>query len=483
MASRFRRILYRSHLWKISKIPLGLLFPLLVLGALRHPDNAKNRIFDALMSIRTQREAGRVRLIEIDDKDYEDLFCSRSPLDPAQLGQLLDSVARAGPSAVVVDIDTSAPSFREARVTACKDPRVSADNKLLKVGVPVVWNSAYSSDNHGNDQSSFDESAFEILPPLGGSAAAKNFALAEARIDDNGYLRNYKRLYKGTLRVSQDSIRPLKYICSPAYAVAQILAGHGEADAPCIAEPLSEDQNRLLFERSYLLHPIRARDLLEDARQPGWDKIGYFKGKVVVIGGAYHAARDEYFTRKGELSGCEVIATEIQAELSGMSITERDRDHLLYVVVAGFAIYFLYRYLIEHWRRAYQRKHRKQPSNWKTIYNSRLYVFPLLAATVDLEINAILHGSWPQAAAFYPAVLLVLWVELYAATDILTSVREVLVAVDEMYIRFFLRKRVPAESTSVENPPAHTLHNSARKQSRPSKASGSNFRNRHEKKS
>ena len=47
-----------------------------------------------------------------------------------------------------------------------------------------------------------------------------------------------------------------------------------------------------------------------------------FEGKIVLIGGAYHEARDEYFTPLGVMKGVELNALAIQSDLGGGGIHE-----------------------------------------------------------------------------------------------------------------------------------------------------------------
>ncbi|MDP9050309.1 MAG: CHASE2 domain-containing protein [Acidobacteriota bacterium] len=320
------------------------------------PETLANSSLDAAIAVQKPEPAPSVRLVEIDDQDYEDLFHARSPLDPQVLADILAAAAKGHPRAMVIDIDTSDKTFHD----------------MPTPSVPIVWNVSGEQADSG---------AFTLYPPLGGRPLPPGSvaALAIAPQDERGVVRGYQHGY------------PLAsggLVNSPGYAAANIVAGRAPNDAADVAE------HTHYLDYRYRFTPIKARDLLEDAKSPTWNQMALFNGKVVVLGGAYRVARDQYATPKGLLNGCEIIAQAVAAEIEGTSISAASRWMTgLMMVIGGLVTLAVY-----HWLR------------FRVAFAVSLALIPALS----IASNWILFHRFAAWGAMVPLVIAVVMAELYS---------------------------------------------------------------------
>jgi CHASE2 domain-containing sensor protein len=320
------------------------------------PETLANSSLDAAIAVQKPVQTPSVRLVEIDDQDYTDLFHARSPLDPQVLAEILVAVAKGHPRAMVIDIDTSDSTFHD----------------MPTPPVPIVWNVSGEQADSG---------AFTLYPPLGGRKLPPGSvaALAIAPQDERGVVRGYQHSYPLTSGGMVDS---------PGYAAAGIVAGHAPADTVALA-----GRTHYLDYR-YRFTPIKARDLVEDAKSDTWDKMAFFDGKVVVLGGAYRVARDQYATPKGLLNGCEIIAQAVAAEIEGTSISAASRWMTgLMMVIGGLTTLAVY-----HWLR------------FRVAFAVSLALIPALS----IASNWILFHRFAAWGAMVPLVIAVVMAELYS---------------------------------------------------------------------
>jgi CHASE2 domain-containing sensor protein len=320
------------------------------------PETLANSSLDAAIAIQRPVQAQSVRLVEVDDQDYKALFHARSPLDPQVFADILAAVAQGHPRAIVVDIDTSDATFQSMSTPA----------------VPIVWN--VSGDQLADGK-------FNLDPPLGGRALPPGSvaALAVAPEDERGVVRGYQHTYP---------LESGRTVDSPGYAAATIVAGHAPDDSSS-----HEGQTHYLDYR-YRFVPIKAGDLLQDAKSDTWEKMALFNGQVVVLGGAYRVARDQYATPKGLLNGCEIIAQAVAAEIEGTSISSASRWMTgLLMVLGGLATLAVY-----HWLK------------FRVAFLVSLAMIPILSITS----NWILFHRLAAWGAMVPLVIAVIVAELYS---------------------------------------------------------------------
>jgi len=340
-----------------SKPALFTIAILVLLFQLRNfPETLANSSLDAAIAIQRPVQSRSVRLVAIDDQDYAAMFHSRSPLDPSALANILSAVAKAHPRAIVVDIDTSDASFRDMATPA----------------IPIVWNVS-------GDQAS--DGKFSLDPPLGGRQMPSGSvaALAIAPQDERGIVRGYQHIYPLESGGSVDS---------PGFAAARILAGHAPED---LANTTSEMH---FLDYRYRFPPIKTRDLVQNAQSEAWEKMALFNGQVVVLGGMYRVARDQYATPKGLMNGCEIIAQAVAAEIEGTTISSASRWLTGLLMIAGGLITLA----VYHWLK------------FRTAFLISLALIP----TLSIASNWILFHRFAAWGAMIPLVIAVIVAELYS---------------------------------------------------------------------
>ena len=53
---------------------------------------------------------------------------------------------------------------------------------------------------------------------------------------------------------------------------------------------------------------------------PGWNGNNPLKGKIVLLGGSFRAARDRFFTPVGRMDGVDILAHTVHTELPGGAV-------------------------------------------------------------------------------------------------------------------------------------------------------------------
>ncbi len=320
------------------------------------PEQLANSSLDAAIALQRSVPAQSVRLVTIDDQDYAALFHSRSPLDPQVFARILRGVAAGHPRAIVVDIDTEDSSFLTMPVPP----------------VPTVWNVSGEELADGK---------FKVAAPLGGRepAMASVTALAMAPRDERGIVRGYQHSYPLENGATVDS---------PGYAAARIVAGH----APEESSHHAGETHFLDFRYRFL--PIRAGELLQDADAGAWAKMALFNGQVVVIGGTYRVARDQYATPKGIMNGCEIVAQAAAAEIDATFISPVSRWMTALLMIAGGLVTLA----VYHWLK----------------FRMAFLVSLVLVPALSIASNWILFHRFAAWGAMVPLVIAVIVAELYS---------------------------------------------------------------------
>jgi CHASE2 domain-containing sensor protein len=324
------------------------------------PEKLATQSLDSSIAVQQKSPAQSVQMVVIDDADYLELFSGSSPLNPLVFSQLLMAIAAAQPRAIIVDIDTSAPSFAAMEVPS----------------VPTVW---------AMDGEELENRKFAALRPLGGRSLPRGAVAALALVpqDDREIVRGYRRTYE----LEGDGV-----VESPGYAIARLLTS-----APPLKSVMSNGNERFLDFR-YRFITSKASSVLSDSKSEVWKDISIFKGKVVLIGGTYRAARDRHATPAGLLNGSQVVAQEAESEINGTSIPSASRWLTgLLMVLGGLATVAIYRW-----------------SSLRLSFLISLLFIPLLSVIS----NWILFHRFAAWGAMVPLVSAVIVVELYTKANV-----------------------------------------------------------------
>jgi CHASE2 domain-containing sensor protein len=293
-----------------------------------------------------------IYVVEISDQDYRDLFGSTSPLNPSSVLELIKAVRQGDPSVIGVDLDTRddiwanmGPGYSE----------ILGDPRIVWAGVP----NDLSALNHGRE-------SMEVGCPLGGSrrrvvpasdkyggpTPADQIGVVIVPQDADGVVRRHAgRLPPASL----DCVPPPKGQSNPIQhqldpfdvAVAGKCAAAEEENSACwsslceegsckkLREDLrgisggtrSEEEPYVTFAGGrFALQTIQASEFIEcnlastaaqarhcSAKSLDQSQKERLANSVVIVGGNYAAARDEYLTPVGKMAGVELLAREVYA--------------------------------------------------------------------------------------------------------------------------------------------------------------------------
>ena len=175
---------------------------------------------------------------------------------------------------------------------------------------------------------------------------------------------------------------------SPGFAAARIVAGHAPEDSASVG-----GETHFLDFR-YRFTPIKASDLVQDAASDTWGQMGFFKDQVVVLGGTYRVARDQYATPRGLMNGCEIVAQAVAAEIEGTSISSASRWSTGLMMIAGGLVTLA----VYHWLK----------------FRVAFLVSLALVPALSVASNWILFHRLAAWGAMVPLVIAVIVAELYS---------------------------------------------------------------------
>lgn len=302
---------------------------------------------DMLFLTKQRKPSENVVIVEITDDDYRDLFNSTSPLDAARVLELVRDIMLAQPKALGVDVDTSSEKYQ-------------------KVSVPgVVWArdaEPVCAERAGEaDKPCGGAERVRPGPVLGrtGDEAAEFSGVVLFPQDYDGLVRRYRRVFEPA--AGDPAARTRLPLDSLPWKVARTYCDRLKEGAG--TPPTREsggcrrvDRVREEIDRSgrgeemilnfagdrYSFQHLSAQSVLTAAARPYWASNSPLREKVVLLGGHYRAARDEYVTPVGLMTGVELIANAVESDLSGGGI--REVNWLVAValdILAGLIIYYL----------------------------------------------------------------------------------------------------------------------------------------------
>lgn len=243
-------------------------------------------------------------IVTISDEDYRYIFAAKSPLDARGVEELIKAISSAQPAVLAVDIDTSDEAFKSMKIPE---------------NVPIVWATGAAIDQEG-----------KVKPPLpialGDTQPQPSLTgIAVVPSDSDGIVRAYMRKFGSydsfewiiakayCARVEQDPISKAQLADSYSRISSRCDEIHRLDQKPAEDGELSLD---LLGDRSAFQH-FTARSILDAYHADDQQSLAKLKGTVVLLGGLFYAARDEYPTPVGRMAGVELTAHAIDSELRG----------------------------------------------------------------------------------------------------------------------------------------------------------------------
>lgn len=284
----------------------------------------ENTALDVWLQLKEPRPVNDVVLVTIDDIDYATLFGRRSPLQPERVKELVAAVVAGAPRAVGVDLDSS----DEAYAAMEPPPRVV----WAREGTPLAEAeagaaAAHGGGGHGEGGHEGPRTVFRAEAVLGrhGEAAREvPSGLALMPQDGDGIIRRYRHALPVLEGEGEHARRePMPTLGWAVLREADKAEGRAPRDASQDALVLNFAGDR------YAFATISARDVIAGAKLPAWGSAGPLKDRIVLVGGTFHAARDEYVTPVGAMPGVQLVAQAIESELSGGGIRSLSHGRML----------------------------------------------------------------------------------------------------------------------------------------------------------
>ena len=261
---------------------------------------------DTMLRLKTPHRVQEIVVVGITERDYREIFHARSPLDLEPLQRVIGAISAGKPKVIAIDLDTSNAEFASLVVGS---------------SAAIVWAQDAIRDENG--------SPFEPIPVLGGREPAPATGLALLPLDADGLVRRYRSSFEtvaGPRPALPDAV--IRVWREPAPATTE----HHEASRGEEHHGGGQHDLFLNFAGDRFSFPrLSAGDLLKASAGPAWGESGPLTGKIVVLGGLYRAARDEYPTPLGSMAGSEVMAHAIASELRGVGV--RHASEVLMVIL------------------------------------------------------------------------------------------------------------------------------------------------------
>lgn len=240
----------------------------------------------------------RIMVVMIDGDDYDSLFAGRSPLDPGTLMSLLRALSRGRPRVIGVDIDTSDPSFEPLRTVA--------DSIGSHGGPRIVWArdamACADASEATPDGSSCIPGSLEPLGVLGREGSDVASGLVSVALDPGGTIRRFTPV----LATTGGPIPGFAWAIWRAYD-------------PRSPVPYDSGGSRFVT-----FHPVdpdawhfNARQILQLDSTAAFARGDILGDRIVLLGGAYRAGRDEHHTPLGILPGVQIQALTVETLLTG----------------------------------------------------------------------------------------------------------------------------------------------------------------------
>jgi CHASE2 domain-containing sensor protein len=243
----------------------------------RHMENSN---LDIWLHAKAPIPSDRVFIVDITDDDYKTLFGSTSPLNPGEVAVIVEAIRDSGASLIGVDLDTSGWSADAA-----------AAARQYK---NTVWAREYL-EGDGKDAG--------LQNVLGGDRPDVCFGLPAYVPDEDGVIRHY------------EPVVDLPHEPPEFSFAARIVAGCG-AKPPAADSSTGEAKLINFLGDPKAFGHLSAKSLLTLYQTDGWKhSANPLQGRIVLLGGAFRAARDKFDTPAGRMDGVDIVAHDIVSEL------------------------------------------------------------------------------------------------------------------------------------------------------------------------
>jgi CHASE2 domain-containing sensor protein len=278
---------------------------------------------------------GDVVVVEIDTPAYKHCFESTSPLKPEKLIWIAQALAGAPHRAIGFDILTESTEYYQ---------------HMAEIPPDIVWIGGFEEQKPIREIGYFEwlsgrTEELEGIPlPVFGQKrpASVQWGMPAMLLDEDRKVRRVARKFWLTEELDN---YPTGLQTHFATAVADSYCDpkrhHGEKS--CVGRPEGSD-TYIRYSKKPARIPLEAVWNCKTNRPAEfWDLfVRETKGKVILVGGTYKAARDDYATPMGELPGVLVNAYAIQSEIDGDVLRDVYRPvAFLIELMIGFVVLLL----------------------------------------------------------------------------------------------------------------------------------------------
>ena len=315
----------------------------------------ENTALDSFLLAGRSRPSKDIYIVEITEDDYRDIFQGRSPLDVAEVRRILTLVQQGSPSVIGVDLDTYSSEYSKGNFPEAVWVRDALSNCEQDADLEGTGKDRPSTHAKGLRRFGFLGGHFTEIEKSGRVETTPRSGLSLFPLDRDGVVRRYRAAYFSDQSDPPSSRKGLVDSFPQA-----VLIAHRTARGAMVREPgesprptheahsgSGHEEEGLILNFSgdrYDFPRMSVRQLKQAAERPFWSTSSPLRGRIVLVGGTYRAARDLYFTPVGPRYGVEITAQAIQSELSGGGL--RPLNHgiaLLIDFASGIALIWLNR--------------------------------------------------------------------------------------------------------------------------------------------
>lgn len=342
---------FLKHLFKALPTLIGVSIITLILEHAGWLRSFETSTLDTLIQLKPPTKPSHVVIVEINEDDYKKLFEKTSPLDSDKLQELIGAIARGSPKVIGIDIDVSHivdKKFSLQNEVTCTTHRkdifqnwpciIWAQDALTKVDGSVKPLSLFEKEKI-NPLSCIVLSPQEKINPHSGIVLLPQ--------DRDGIVRRYRREFQTKEDKKVVKIDSFPWALVRAYSSAS-------SDRACDDKKsfinssenhkgdLEEDLILNFSGERYAFPHYTAESILEGSTGSAWPK-GILNNKIVLLGGAFRAARDEYITPVGPRLGVEIIAQAVESDLQDGGIRPANEILMLILeILGGVSLVFLH---------------------------------------------------------------------------------------------------------------------------------------------
>ena len=321
--------------------------------------SAENKVLDLLLRTRsTERPA--VVTLEIDDQSFKRCFGNSSPLDPRALLRTVNMVDQTGAAAIGIDILTDDGAYLNASLEEWKKEYWIADSPAERQSLSA-WDwvrgrtaelTVHPDKVFGREpELSVDHTSWGIpvFPADEDSSIRKTYQ--QVRLDGEAGALLWMPAWALTLA--------RRYCAVSGKCGENDMAGEGrESELLFVTyggQPIDRFQFRDVFRCDAAIAPEtkssscglslqrRCLEPLQDGSLAGVFR-SHVKDKILLIGGAYRAARDTYETPVGSLPGVAINGYAVRSQIQGSLLPEENRPVAILIdLVAGWSLIALKR--------------------------------------------------------------------------------------------------------------------------------------------